>query len=231
VGDRTGYALEGGIATITMDDGKVNVLSNEMLAELNGALDRAVTDRAVVILTGRPGILSAGFNLPELQAGGPTARSMLNSGFALAERLLSFPTPVVIACPGHAIAMGAFVLLSGDYRVGTDGPYRIVANEVAIGMTMPKTAIALCRGRLAPAHFLRAVTQSEVYSPEGAVAAGFLDQVVPPDQLVEAAREVAARLATLVPEAYAATKRRAAQDTLAAVQAAREADAQEFAAS
>jgi enoyl-CoA hydratase len=212
-----------------MDDGKVNVLSNEMLAEVNGALDRAVADRAVVILTGRPGIFSAGFNLPVLQAGGPDARAMLNSGFELAERLLSFPTPVVIACPGHAIAMAAFLLLSGDYRIGTAGPYRIVANEVAIGLTMPKTAIELCRQRLTPAHFVRAVTLSEVYSPDGAIAAGFLDQVAPPDGLDEAAHEVASRLATLVPEAYTVTKRRAMHDTLAAVHAALEADAQEFA--
>lgn len=229
MGERTSYELQDGVATIAMDDGKVNVLSNEMLAEVNGALDRAVADRAVVILTGRPGIFSAGFNLPVLQAGGPDARAMLNSGFELAERLLSFPTPVVIACPGHAIAMAAFLLLSGDYRIGTAGPYRIVANEVAIGLTMPKTAIELCRQRLTPAHFVRAVTLSEVYSPDGAIAAGFLDQVAPPDGLDEAAHEVASRLATLVPEAYTVTKRRAMHDTLAAVHAALEADAQEFA--
>jgi len=229
VGERTSYELQDGVATIAMDDGKVNVLSNEMLAEVNGALDRAVADRAVVILTGRPGIFSAGFNLPVLQTGGPDARAMLNSGFELAERLLSFPTPVVIACPGHAIAMAAFLLLSGDYRIGTAGPYRIVANEVAIGLTMPKTAIELCRQRLTPAHFVRAVTLSEVYSPDGAIAAGFLDQVAPPDGLDEAAHEVASRLATLVPEAYTVTKRRAMHDTLAAVHAALEADAQEFA--
>jgi enoyl-CoA hydratase len=229
VGERTSYELQDGVATIAMDDGKVNVLSNEMLAEVNGALDRAVADRAVVILTGRPGIFSAGFNLPVLQTGGPDARAMLNSGFELAERLLSFPTPVVIACPGHAIAMAAFLLLSGDYRIGTAGPYRIVANEVAIGLTMPKTAIELCRQRLTPAHFVRAVTLSEVYSPDGAIAAGFLDQVAPPDGLDEAAHEVASRLATLAPEAYTVTKRRATHDTLAAVHAALEADAQEFA--
>lgn len=229
MGERTSYELQDGVATIAMDDGKVNVLSNEMLAEVNGALDRAVADRAVVILTGRPGIFSAGFNLPVLQTGGPDGRAMLNSGFELAERLLSFPTPVVIACPGHAIAMAAFLLLSGDYRIGTAGPYRIVANEVAIGLTMPKTAIELCRQRLTPAHFVRAVTLSEVYSPDGAIAAGFLDQVAPPDGLDEAAHEVASRLATLAPEAYTVTKRRATHDTLAAVHAALEADAQEFA--
>lgn len=225
MGERTTYRLEDGIATITMDDGKVNVLSNEMQAELNAALDRAASDRAVVVLSGRPGIFSAGFNLPVLQAGGPEALAMLIGGFELAERILSFPTPVVIACPGHAIAMGVFVLLSGDYRIGANGPFKITANEVAINMTMPETAVEICRQRLAPAHFVRAVTLAEVYSPADAVAAGFLDRVVEPDELDRAAHEVATNLAALSPQAHAATKLRAKRHSLAAVRAAIEADA------
>jgi len=225
MGERTTYQLDDRIATITMDDGKVNVLSSQMLADLKVALDQAASDHAVVVLTGRPGIFTAGFNLPELQAGGPHAQSMLTAGFELAEQLLSFPTPVVIACPGHAIAMGVFLLLSGDYRVGTAGSFKIVANEVAINMTMPQTAIEICRQRLAPAHFVRAVTLAEVYSPEAAVAAGFLDQIVEADQLADTAREVAARLATLSPEAHAATKLRLKHQSLLAIRAAIEADA------
>ena len=228
MGDRTTYQLDDGIATITMDDGKVNVLSSQMLADLKVAFDQAASDRAVVVLSGRPGIFTAGFNLPELQAGGPHAQSMLTAGFELAEQMLSFPTPVVIACPGHAIAMGVFLLLSGDYRVGTAGAFKIVANEVAINMTMPWTAIEICRQRLAPAHFVRAVTLAEVYSPEGAVAAGFLDQVVEADQLADTAREVATRLATLSPEAHTATKLRLRQEILLAIREAIEADADTF---
>ena len=227
--DRTSYALEDGIATITLDDGKVNALSNEMMAEINAGLDQADADGAVVILTGRPGILSAGFYLPVLRGGGPDAGAMLSSGFALAIRLLSAPRPVVIACPGHAIAMASFLLLSADYRIGAEGSYRIVANEVAIGMTLPKTAVEICRGRLTPAHFSRATTLSEVYANEGAVAAGFLDRVVPADRLAETAREVATQLATLVPDAYVATKRRVRHDTLAAVSAALESEQQDWA--
>jgi enoyl-CoA hydratase len=64
---------------------------------------------------------------------------MLERGFQLALRLLDHPAPVVIACNGHAVAMGLFLLLSGDYLIGVDGPFRLVANEVAIGLTMPLT--------------------------------------------------------------------------------------------
>jgi enoyl-CoA hydratase len=228
MGERTSYSLQDGIATITLDDGKVNALSNEMMAEIDAALDQAAADEAVVILTGRPGILSAGFYLPVLRGGGPDAAAMLASGFALAVRLLSAPRPVVIACPGHAIAMASFLLLSADYRIGAEGDFRIVANEVAIGMTLPKTAVEICRGRLSPAHFSRATTLSEVFANEGAVAAGFLDRVVPADRLVDTAREVATQLADLVPDAYVATKRRVRHDTLAAVLAALEADQAEW---
>ena len=186
------YQLEPSIATITMDDGKVNALSGKMLAQLNGALDRAAADRAVVVLTGRPGVFFAGFDLHVLRAGGAEAVAMLRAGFALAERLLAFPMPVVIACPGHAVAMGVFVVLSGDYRIGVAGPYRITANEVAIGLTMPRAAVEICRQRLAPAHFNRAVILAEVYSPDDAVHAGFLDRVVAATELPDAARSAAA---------------------------------------
>src|SRR5262245_27071908 len=112
------YRLEQSIATITLDDGKVNALSPAMQSQINRALDQAVGDRATVVLTGRPGVWSAGFDLGVLRSGGPAALDMVRSGFALAERLLAFPQPVVIACSGHAVAMGLFLLLSGDYRIG-----------------------------------------------------------------------------------------------------------------
>ncbi len=129
------YRLRDSVATITMDDGKVNALSLAMLTELGAALDRASADRAVVVLTGREGVFSAGFDLPVLQAGGTEAAELLHAGFDLAARLLAFPAPVLVACPGHAIAMGAFLVLSGDYRIGASGPYKYTANEVAIGMS------------------------------------------------------------------------------------------------
>ncbi len=133
-----------------MDDGKVNVLSIPMLGEINAALDQAESAGAVVVLTGRDGRFSGGFDLAVLRAGGPDALTMLRGGFDLAERLLTFPTPVVVACSGHAIAMAAFLLLSGDYRIGAAGPFKITANEVAIGLPMPMAAIEICRQRLTP---------------------------------------------------------------------------------
>ena len=214
------YRLDDAIATITIDDGKVNVLSLPVLTEVNAALDRAEQDQAVVVLSGREGVFSAGFDLPVLRAGGPDALAMLRAGFETAARLLAFPRPVVIACTGHAVAMGVFLLLSGDFRVGATGPFKITANEVAIGVTMPRAAVEICRQRLTPAHFNRAVIIAETFSPADAVAAGFLDRTAEASEVHEVARGVAAQLAALDMDAHAATKRRARGRALDAIRAA-----------
>jgi enoyl-CoA hydratase len=218
------YRLHDSVATITMDDGKVNALSLAMLAELDDALRRAAAARAVVVLTGREGVFSAGFDLPVLKVGGTEAAHLLRAGFDLAARLLSFPTPVLVACPGHAVAMGVFLLLSGDYRIGASGSYKLTANEVAIGMTMPRAAVEICRQRLTPACFNRAVVIAEVFSPDNAVAAGFLDRVVPAAELVGTAAGAAAELARLDLDAHAATKLRARRLASAALREAIDAD-------
>jgi len=218
------YRYDGTVASIVMDDGKVNAMSSDMIAELNGALDQAEADRAVVLLTGREGVLSAGFDLPTLRAGGAEAVAMVRSGFELAARLLAFPTPVVIACNGHAVAMGVFLLLSGDYRIGVAGSYKLMANEVAIGLTMPRAAVEVLRQRLTPAYFNRATILSESCPPERAVDAGFLDRVVEVAQLQDAARSAAEILSTLDMRAHAQSKLLARQPTLDAIRAGIEAE-------
>jgi enoyl-CoA hydratase len=213
------YRAAGRVATVTLDDGKVNALSAAMQAEIGAALDRAEADRMAVLLTGRPGIFSAGFDLKVLRAGGDPAQQMVRGGF-----VLSFPAPVVIACPGHAIAMAAFLLLSADYRLGADGPYKITANEVSIGLEIPQAAIEICRQRLSPAALSRAVLLSEVFAPGDAQQAGWLDRVVPAGELAGAAAALAADLAQLDPEAHAASKKRLRGPVVAGIMAALEAD-------
>jgi enoyl-CoA hydratase len=228
VTDPVAYQLAGGIATITLDDGKANALSLTMLAAVNAALDRALADEAVVILKGRPGIFSGGFDLKVLGGGGSDAGQMLEGGFLLALRLVEYPLPLVIACTGHAIAMGSFLLLSADYRIGVEGPYRLVANEVAIGLTMPRAAIEICRQRLTPAHFQRVVILAESYTPSEGVAAGFLDQVVSDDALEPTATSLAKQFTTLDLHAHAATKALARSVAIDAIRTGLEADRKIF---
>ena len=215
------YELADGIATITVDDGKANAITIPLIDEIRAALDRAEADGAVVVLTGRPGRFSGGFDLPTLTAFTSESADLLKAGFDLAYRLLSFPRPVVIACTGHAIAMGSFLLLSGDHRIGiAEAGHKIGATEVAIGMAMPWAAVELLRQRLTRAHFERATLLAEVFTPEGAVDAGFLDEVVEEDRLAVQAREVATRLASLDGKAHHVTKQRARAGMLEVLAAA-----------
>jgi enoyl-CoA hydratase len=215
------YELDDHIATIAMDDGKVNAFSIPMLKALHAALDQAERDGAIVILTGREGYFSAGFDL-KVFAGGDVEQviEMLVLGATLAERILGFERPVITACPGHTVAAGAFMALAADMRIGTDGPYRIGLNEVKIGLTVPWFVIELARQRLNPAHFNRAVVSATMYGPAEAVTAGFLDEVVSAGELRSASLAAAAALAELNPQAHTATKLRARGDALKAIRTA-----------
>jgi len=215
------YELDDHIATIAMDDGKVNAFSIPMLKALHAALDLAERDGAIVILTGREGYFSAGFDL-KVFAGGDVEQviEMLVLGATLAERILGFERPVITACPGHTVAAGAFMALAADMRIGTDGPYRIGLNEVKIGLTVPWFVIELARQRLNPAHFNRAVVSATMYGPAEAVTAGFLDEVVSAGELCSASLAAAAALAELNPQAHTATKLRARGDALKAIRTA-----------
>jgi len=200
------YHLEDGIATLTLSNGKVNAISPDVIAAFNAALDRASEDRAVVIITGQPGILSGGYDLKVMTASPQAAVSLVTAGSTLARRLLSHPFPVIVACPGHAVAKGAFLLLSVDYRIGVEGPFSIGLNEVQIGMTMHHAGIELARDRLGRAAFHRSVINGEMFDPTSAVDAGFLDKVVPAEQLLETALAAARQLKKINMSAHKNTK-------------------------
>lgn len=170
--------VDRGIATITIDDGKVNALSADLFGAIDAALDAVGDDTGVIVLRGRAGVFSAGFDLPTLRRRDTAARRLVRQGFELLVRLLSTPACVVAVAEGHAIAMGSFLLLAADLRLGAEGDYRVTANEVAIGLTLPHTAAALLRGRLAPQWLTRVALLAEPLSPTDALAAGFLDELV-----------------------------------------------------
>lgn len=221
----TRYERDGAISTIVMDDGKVNALSPDMLRELNAGLDRAQADQTVVVITGRAQRFSAGFDLAVFRQGQARAFEMLEAGARTAERLLSFPAPVVIACNGHAIAMGAFLLTCADLRIGVNNPdAKVSANEVEIGLTIPHFAVELCRQRLTPASFNRALVTAHVFDPEQAIVAGFLDMIVPESELQQVAKERALGLSRLVRSAHVGTKLRLRAPDLAALRRAIETD-------
>jgi enoyl-CoA hydratase len=222
--DLVSYQLEDGIATLTLANGKVNAISPEVVASFHAALDRSEADRAIVILTGTPGVLSGGYDLNVMRSGPQEAIALVAAGSSLARRMLAHPLPIIVACTGHAVAKGAFLLLSADYRVGVDGPFRIGLNEVQIGMTMHHAGIELARDRLRKSYFNRSVINAEMFVPSEALAAGFLDAVVDADALMPTATVMAEQMKKLNMTAHAATKVKARRALLDSLDAAIEMD-------
>ncbi len=180
-----------------------------MIEALDAALTRAEQDRAVVVLTGQPGILSGGYDLKVMTSSPENAKALVASGSALSRRMLVHPFPIVVACPGHAVAKGAFLLLSADYRIGVQGEFRVGLNEVQIGMTMHHSGIELARDRLTKPGFHRAVINGEMFEPQEAMSIGFFDRVVASEQLMPIALATAGQLKQLNMTAHRNTKLKA----------------------
>ncbi len=200
---------------ISIKNGKANVISHDVIDQLNQYLDQAESKGSVVVLTGTHGMFSGGYDLSVMKESMKAAMELVEKGSTLSRRLLSFPTPVIAACSGHAVAKGAFLLLSADYRIGIDGDFKIGLNEVAIGMTMHNAGIELARGRMTPCFFNRSVINAEIFSPEGALEAGFLDLIVKPKKFEKTVKAVAETMATLDMKAHLQTKLKARAELLA----------------
>ena len=215
--------IAGDVAVLRLDDGKANAISMDALAALEAALNRAEKDAKGVALIGRPGRFSGGFDLAVMRSGDAAAmRNLVKAGAELAIRLYGFPLPVVIGCSGHAVAMGAVLLMSSDARVGVAGDFKIGLNEVAIRMTLPMFAVELAQDRLSRRHLQAATVQAQLYDPAGAIDAGFLDRVVAPEQLEREAVAEAQRLAQLDPAAHHGTKQNLRGPTLERMRASLE---------
>ncbi|MGJ4913217.1 crotonase/enoyl-CoA hydratase family protein [Bradyrhizobium sp. HKCCYLRH2060] len=214
--------VKDGVATIELDDGKVNVMSAAMLGEIGAALDRAEAGAEIAVLrSARSGIFSAGFDL-KVFATGDAGQSleMVRAGAELALRLLSFPLPVIGVMQGHAFPMGTFLLLGCDVRLGARGPYCMGLNEVAIGIAPPTFAIELARSRLHPAWLSRTVTLGEMYEPDEALAAGLLDRVVAPDQVDATLQEIITALRGIHRASHVTAKTRLRRPAIEAMRGA-----------
>jgi enoyl-CoA hydratase len=205
--DLVQYHLDDSVATIRIDDGKRNALSPAVFSEIYHAFDQAEADDAIVIVTGRDDVFSAGFDLNVMNRGGAKAIRMLKMGYSLPARVLNYPRPVIAACNGHVLAMGVFFMLAADYVIGTRGDFKISANEVAIGMRMPRVAAAMLEHRLTPASYQRAVTLAEYFDVEAAMEAGFFDELVEAETLMDRANALAEEFKTLDPRAHKDSKR------------------------
>jgi len=208
------YSLEDSVAVVRMDDGKANALSVAMIDAVLGALDRAQREAKAIVLAGRDERFCAGFDLRVMMSGPEQATALLARGSELLMRLYEAPLPLVIACTGHALAGGALVVLTGDVRIAAAGAFKIGLNEVSIGLPVPVLAMELARDRLTRTELHRATLLAQIYTPEDAQRAGYVDEVVPADQLLARAKAEASRLAALPATAYRATKTRLRKATI-----------------
>ena len=213
------YRLADGVAVVAMDDGKANAISHAMMDSLDAALDRAEKEARAIVLTGRPGRFSGGFDLAAMRGGPEQAVVLVGRGAELALRVYASPLPFVIACTGHAIAMGAILLLAADTRIGARGDFKLGLNEVAIGLALPPFAMHLAAARLSKRHLVRSALAAEIYGPAEAIDAGFLDAVVTPDDLEAEAESAARRLAALDALAFRTTKAALRAETIARIRA------------
>jgi enoyl-CoA hydratase len=216
------FELDGDLARITMDDGKLNVMSLALLEALDAAFGRAAAAGAIVLFqSGRDGIFSAGFDLKVFAANDPAASSaMVRAGAELALKVFSHPAPVVTVCAGHAYPMGAFLILASDIRLGVGGPWRIGFNEVAIGIPVPSFALALGRHRLTPAWFERTAVTGQMCPAEEAAAAGFVDRLAPPADAEAAIAEALAQARQAHAPSHRTVKERVRRATAAAMREA-----------
>lgn len=219
--DIVSYALDDGVAVLTMDDGKANAMAPAMSAALNAALDRADKEANAVVVRGRPGVFCGGFDLKIIRGDDEEQKTKMRAaGMALALRLYLSPLPVVFACTGHAVAMGAVLLFAGDARIGVAGDFKVGLNETAIGLALPQPALELARDRIAPTELTNAVILANLYTPDEAVRVGYLDRAVAEADFDAAVMTTAKALGELDRTAFMTTKQRLRQATVARIEAA-----------
>jgi len=206
---------EGDVSIITLNDGKANVFSPEMSSTVSNLLDQVPGNKGSLVITGRPGIFSAGFDLKIISSGDADAvAAMVKAGFTLLARIYNFPRPVIAACSGHGVALGAFLLCCADYRLGAKGQFIVQANETRNNMSIPTPILEISKSRISKTHWYRAILNAEAYPVEKAIEPGYLDEVTEPDNLMIRAMEVANDLATLGHPHYKLTKDLDQKETL-----------------
>jgi len=204
---------ENDISIIKLDDGKANAFSYDMLSQVNELLKKVPRDSGALVITGREGLFSGGFDLKTLATGDmEKITKMVQLGYRLLLELFSFDRPIVAAVSGHSIALGLFVTCSADYRIAIDGKYVCQANEVRNNMDIPTQIMEIIRARVNKKYFYSAVYHSDAYSVQDSIEVGYIDEVVSEDQFMKRVMEKAKELATLPHPFYANTKKTAQDD-------------------
>jgi enoyl-CoA hydratase/carnithine racemase len=215
--DLVAIERSGAVATVRLQRPPVNAIDGPLCEALQAALDALEADAEVrgLILAGRPGLFSAGLDLPALlQLDRPAMADFWRLFVSTFLRLWTTPLCVVAAIEGHAPAGGTVLALAADHRIAASGRFQLGLNEVAVGLTVPgflcRVVVALLGQRAAE----RVLTRGLLVAPEEALALGFVDAVaLPADVVPQAEAELRARLE--VPEQARRQTKRALRRALA----------------
>lgn len=208
--------VDDGILTITLDDGNKNTLLPASFHAISAALEEE-SEATAVVLSGRPGIFTAGLDLTWMAASGRDGvRDLLVAFGTCVLRLWTDPRPTVCAATGHAIAAGTILAMATDHAVAADdGAWGLL--ETRIDLEVPDFGLALARANVRTDRLEDLVLPGERIDATAAVEAGFADRAVPPDEVLAAAHQRARELAHLPARAYAGTKHRLRGATAASV--------------
>lgn len=205
-----------GVVVLRMEHGRAQALDTELLTALHDAF-RDLEDEGpdAVVLTGTGSIFSAGVDLYRVLDG---RREYLDAFLPAlrrgVRRLFSFPRPVVAAVNGHAIAGGCILACASDLKVMADGDGRIGVPELRVGVPFPVAPLEVLRFAVPPQHLQKMAYVGRTYGAKDALAWGLVDELVPPDRLLERAVEAAQELAAIPAGSFEITKATLRRPTL-----------------
>ena len=204
----------GAVRELQLSRPPANAFSPQLIVDLTKGVEAAPQDGArAIVLSGMPGRFSGGLDVPLLLGlDRPAIAVLWREFYALFRTLARSPIPTAAAITGHATAGGAVLPIFCDYRVVAQGDWKLGLNEVQVGLPLPPIIFVGLR-RLIGAHQAeRLAVGGLLISPDEAARIGFVDEVVPLDQVVNRAIEWCRGLVALPVDAMAATRRRARAD-------------------
>lgn len=179
----------GSILELRLNKPPVNALGPELNPTLRDAIGSAASEGAcAVVLSGRPGMLSAGLDVPvmrDLDRDGIVA--FFTDFFDLLATIANSPIPIAAAITGHAPAGGAVLAILSDYRVMAEGDYRIGLNEVAVGLKVPPGVQVAVQNLVGHRQATRMCMQAQMLTVNKAHEIGLVDEVSPVHEVVQRA--------------------------------------------
>jgi len=215
----------GTTALLTLNRPPANALNHAVLTELSETLLQCASPGSEVralVITGQGRFFSAGLDLFEVFSYGAGQSEAFAKTFdETFTTLFSLPLPVVAALNGHAVAGGAVIAAAAEFRLMTDGDAQLGLSEIKVGVPFPTSAFEIVRTAWAGPHLSELMYRGRNYRPPEALARHLVDEVHPPEDLVERALELASELGSHPRLAYVSNKRGLRQEALARMAAAR----------